>query len=177
MSTYIKELIQGELEQKVSDGKVKEFLVVSLMGVGGVDNNAMRGDLKQKGVQMFVVKNSLFKRALRNQNLDSAGSLFAGPCAVAIGGDSIVDAAKELVGWTKKVKTLELKGAFVDGTVLDAVAAVDLSKMPTLKELQSQMAGVITSPASRLAATISSQGSQISGYVKAIIEKAEKNAA
>ena len=96
---------------------------------------------------------------------------------MAIGGDSIVDAAKELVGWTKKVKTLELKGAFVDGTVLDAAAAVDLSKMPTLKELQSQMAGVITSPASRLAATISSQGSQISGCVKAIIEKAEKNAA
>ncbi len=177
MSTFVKELIQGELEQKVSEGNITEFLVLSLMGVGGNDNNAMRGDLKQKGVQMFVVKNSLFKRALRNQNLDSAGSLFAGPCAVAIGGDSIVVAAKELVGWTKKVKTLELKGAYVDGTVLDAAAAVDLANMLTLKELQSQMAGVITSPASRLAGTISSQGSQIAGCVKAIIERAEKNAA
>ncbi len=177
MSTYVKELIQGELEKKVSDGNVKEFLVVSLVGVGGDDNNAMRGDLKQKGVQMFVVKNSLFKRALRNQNLDAAGGLFSGPCAVAFGGDSIVDAAKALMGWSKKVKTLQLKGAFVDGTVLDAAAAVDLSKMPTLKELQSQISGVITSPASRLAGAISSQGSLIAGCVKAIIEKAEKNAA
>ena len=177
MSTYVKELIQGELEKKVSDGNVKEFLVLSLVGVGGNDNNAMRRDLKQKGVQMFVVKNSLFRRALRNQNLDSAGSLFSGPCAVAVGGDSIVDAAREVVAWTKKVKTLELKGAFVDGTILDGAAAVGLSNMLTLKELQSLIAGVIISPASRLAGTISSQGSQIAGCVKAIVEKAEKNAA
>jgi len=113
MSKYVKELIQGELEQRVVDGDVKEFIVFNLMGVPGVENNVMRGELKEKGVEMFVVKNSLFRRALRSKNMEVACDLFSGPCAVAYGGDSIVDAAKELVDWTKKVKAVKLKGAFL----------------------------------------------------------------
>ena len=48
MSKYVKELIQGELEQKVADGDVTEFIVFNVMGVAGVENNVMRGELKQK---------------------------------------------------------------------------------------------------------------------------------
>jgi len=177
MSKYVKELIQGELEQRVADGEVSEFLVFNLMGVPGVENNVMRGELKAKGVEMFVVKNSLFRRALRNKNLESACDLFNGPCAVAYGGDSIVDAAKELVDWAKKVKAVELKGAFLDGMILDDKGAKALAKMPTRRELQSQIAACIMSPASEIAGALVGPSSKIAGCVKTIIEKAEKDAA
>ena len=177
MSKYVKELIQGELEQRVADGDVKEFIVFNLMGVPGVENNVMRGELKQKGVEMFVVKNSLFRRALRSKNMESACGLFSGPCAVAYGGDSIVDAAKELVDWAKKIKAVTLKGAFLDGVVLDGNAAKDLAKMPTRRELQSQIASCIMSPASQIAGALIGPGSKVAGCVKTIIEKAEEKEA
>lgn len=177
MSKYVKELIQGELEQKVIDGEVKEFIVFNLMGVPGVDNNVMRGELKEKGVEMFVVKNSLFRRALRSQNMESACSLFSGPCAVAYGGDSIVDAAKELVDWAKKIKAVELKGAFLDGTLLDDKGAKELAKMPNRRELHAQIASCIMSPASQIAGALLGPGSKIAGCVKTVIEKAEEKAA
>jgi large subunit ribosomal protein L10 len=177
MSKYVKELIQGELEQRVADGHVKEFIVFNLMGVPGVENNVMRGELKQKGVEMFVVKNSLFKRALRGQDMESACDLFSGPCTVAYGGDSIVDAAKELVDWAKKVKSIQLKGAFLDGAVLDGKAANALAKMPTRRELHAQIASCAMSPASQIAGALIGPSSIIAGCVETLIENAEKDAA
>jgi large subunit ribosomal protein L10 len=177
MSKYVKELIQGELEQRVTDGDVKEFIVFNLMGVPGVENNVMRGELKEKGVEMFVVKNSLFKRALRSKDMESACDLFSGPCAVAYGGDSIVDAAKELLVWSKKVKAINLKGAFLDGTVLDGKAANELAKMPTRRELHAQIAACAMSPASQIVGALVGPSSKIAGCVKTVIENAEKDAA
>ncbi len=177
MSKYVKELIQGELEQRVTDGDVKEFIVFNLMGVPGVANNVMRGELKEKGVEMFVVKNSLFRRALRSKEMESACGLFSGPCAVAYGGDSIVDAAKELFDWAKKVKAIQFKGAFLDGMVLDGKAAQALAKMPTRRELHAQIAACAMSPASQIAGALVGPSSKIAGCVKTVIENAEKDAA
>jgi large subunit ribosomal protein L10 len=177
MSKYIKGLIENELKSVITDNSLSEFVVVSIMGVGGIDNNVMRGELKQKGVRLAVVKNSLFKRALASESLENAGDLFDGPCAIVYGGDSIVDVAKDLTDWKKKLGALKIKGAYLDGTLLDAKGAANLAKMPTRKELQAQVAATITAPGAKLAGSIAGPASLIAGCVKSIVEKAEKEAA
>jgi large subunit ribosomal protein L10 len=177
MSKYVKEALQAELEKRIVDEGIQDFLVINTKGIGGVDNNVMRGALKEKGIRLLVTRNALFCKALRNHEMEAAVDLFDGPCTIAYGGDSVVDVAKELVDWIKKLKRVELKGAFLDGSVLDSQGAEALSKMPTRAELQGRISAAVCGPGGRVGGALLGPAGIIAGCIKAIADKEDSQAA
>jgi large subunit ribosomal protein L10 len=170
-------LVQKEYEKRFNG--VTSFLVLQTIGINGIDNNVIRGGLKNKGIRMMVVKNSLMRKAMESLGCSDASRLFeAGPCTIAFGGDSIVDVAREIEVWANKKKGLVvIRGAYVEGQALNDKAAQSLSKMPTRPELQGQIAGAVLAPGANVVGAIAGPGKKIAGCLKSLIEKKEKEAA
>ncbi len=175
MTYYVKGLVQKQYEETFEE--VQDFVVLQCTGLGGTNNNRMRGALQEKGIRLAMVKNSMMRRALESLGQMPARDLFAaGPCTVAYGGDSVVDIAKELSEWAKKFDVIRFKGAYVEGSVLDEAGVKELAKMPSRAELQGQIVQTALTPGGNIAGALLGPGRVIAGCIKSIIEKFEEAA-
>ncbi len=165
----IKTLLVKEL---VEDWRgLQAFVVVCPIGLDAIVSNQLRASLTSKSIKMTVVKNSVARLALTQLDLAPAAELLDTPSAICYGGESVVDVARELVHWSKKANALRLRGAFCEGQILSAEQVYKLAAMPNRSELLAQIAGLIVSPAGRLASTLTSLGSRIAGSIKTLVEK------
>ncbi len=174
MSKPVKDLITKEISARF--GQLDSILVVNPIGLNAIDSNKMRMAFRAKKIEMEVVKNALAQRAFAGTKLEPVAKLLEGSCALVTGGDSIVDVAREVFGAMKKYKALQIRGAVVEGQVLDAKGAEVLSKMPSRAELMGQIVTIAKSPGSRVAGQIAAPASRIAGCIKALAEKLEKEA-
>jgi large subunit ribosomal protein L10 len=171
MSKPVKNLVMAELVKRYAG--VDSACVVELTGINGVATHKLRGSLRSKGIELHVIKNRLAKRALAETKLSPVREALEGPCALATGGSSIVDVAKELVRLRKDFPTLALKKTVVEGDT--SLVDVELvAKWKGKLETQGEVAMLAASPGRRLAGCIVSPGGKIAGCVKAIVEKLEK---
>lgn len=157
---------------------VEDALLISIRGIEANDNNVMRTTLQGKDIRVTVIRNNLARHAFAGTGLEGLGPLLEGPSAIAYGAESVVDVARELVEWAKKLEKLELKGAILEGQLYEGAAGVEkLSKMPTREEAIGQAVTLILSPARNLVGSLLGPGSSVVSLVKAIEERLEKGEA
>lgn len=173
MSKPVKEMITAEYERRFAD--LSGALVIDIRGIGANDNNGLRLSLAEKSICITVVKNTLAAKAFQGTPLESLGPALEGPCAIAYGADSVVEVARELVDWARKIDKLDLKGAVLDGTYFDGDTGVKaLSRYPTREEAQAKVVQLVLSPARNVVGCATSPGSTLLGIVKEIQERLEK---
>ncbi len=173
MSKTIKNLMIRDYETFFES--VDEALLVSLRGVSANDNNRLRMELQKKDIKVMVIRNSLARKAFSGTSLEGLEPALEGPSALAYGGTSVVDVARELVSWAKEIKALELKAGLLDGIYFDGPQGVEeLSKYPTREEAIANVVTLALSPGRNLAGAVKGPGGELGGLVKAIEEKLEK---
>jgi len=149
---------------------VDSACVVNLTGLNVQKTQEIRRDLTAKQMRMQVLKNSTARLAFSDGPLGPLASALSGPCALVTGGDSIVEAAKVLVHWSKEFSELGLKEAIVEGDS-DLLTVAQLSKMKGRLELVGEVAMLVSSPGRALAGCMSSPQGKIAGCLKAIADK------
>jgi large subunit ribosomal protein L10 len=173
MSKPIKEMIVTEYKRRFGD--IESAIIIDIRGVEANDNNDLRVDLQGKDIHITVLKNRLAKTAFEGTELESLTATLSGPSALVIGGDSVVDVARNLVDWAKKIKQLELKAAVLDGELFDGADGVKrLSDYPTKEEAQATVVQLVLSPAGNLVKAATSPGSNLLGIIKEIRTRLEE---
>ena len=123
----------------------------SYTGLLVTDMTALRRALREKEVRYKVVKNTLAFIAAENAGKPELKEIIQGPSAIAFGYGEPTDPAKALDDFIRETRSpLEIRGAVLDGRVLDSNQVQQLASLPSKDELVSQMLARMQSPISGL---------------------------
>ena len=157
-----------ELNEKFS--RAKSVYVADFRGLNVAAADNLRQRIRKGGAGDFeyrVAKNSVLRRA--SAGLDVAGLVdhFEGPTAVAISFSDPVGLAKILSDFAKDHEVFELKGAVVDGEVIDTAQIAALAKLPSMDALRGIIIGLLQAPATKLVRLLVEPGTQLARLVEA----------
>ncbi|MGI5846008.1 MAG: 50S ribosomal protein L10 [Alphaproteobacteria bacterium] len=126
------------------------IFVIENHGTSVKDFETLRRELAPVTSVFKVVKNRLFKLAVKNTSFNDIEKLMQRPTAVAIATDSLA-VTKVLANFAKTHPTISIVGGQMDAGLLDAQAIEQLSKLPSLLEIRGTIARILIEPASRIA--------------------------
>lgn len=169
MSKVVKEMMIEAIRERVGDAR--DFLVIDSSRLDAISDNKFRLALREKGIAVLGVKNTLAEKALQQLGAGSIRHVAQGPSALVWGGEDAVALSKEITRWAKQLEPLQIKGASIDGQPLDAKGVDALSKSPGRLELLAQLSGLLLSPGARLAGALLGPGGILQGQLKALSEE------
>ena len=146
-------------------------VVVANGGLTVAEMESLRGDLRESGANMRIVKNRLAKIAISGKPSEKITDLFQGPTALAYSEDPVA-AAKAVKKFSKGNDKLKILGGVMGEEILDLKAVDMLASMPSREELLGSIVLAITSPASNIAGALGAPASNIAGILETL-EKRE----
>jgi large subunit ribosomal protein L10 len=166
MSKYVKELVTDHLKQELEG--VQDLLLVNVVGLTANRASALRKALRDKGIKLLVVKNSLARRATEGTQLAPAFEGSEGTLAMVWGASDIVALAKEVVklAGDKDYAPFAARGGVMGGAALQADEVEKVSKWPSREEQLSLLLGQILSPGAALASQLISVGGALASQIK-----------
>ena len=136
-----KEEIIAKVEEGLKTAESVVFVGFKKMKLG--DQNAMRKELRAKGVSYYVAKKSLVERALVSKNVTGTMPVSKGETALVWSKDPIA-AAKGIFEFSKKFKdNLTLFGGVFQGAYQSQSEILTLATIPSREELYSKFVGML----------------------------------
>lgn len=141
-----------EVSAKFSEAA--SVVVVDYRGLTVEEVTELRKQLREAGVEMKVIKNSILSRAAEKAGLEGMKDVFVGPTAVAFSNEDVVAPAKIMNEFAEKAQALEIKGGVIEGKVSSVEELVALAKLPNREGLLSMLLSVLQAPVRNVAYAI-----------------------
>lgn len=150
----LKEAFVDELAEKLKNSACG--VLVDYKGINVASDTKLRKELREAGVDYFVVKNTLLKRALEKAGLPGLDEHLEGTTAIGLAKEDIIIAPKILYKQVEASKgAFRIKAGFIDGAITDEATIVEYAKLPSKEVLVSKLLFMLQSPMQRMAIAIS----------------------
>jgi len=125
-------------------------VVTDYRGLTVTDAMELRRGLRENDATFVVTKNTLARLAAKKAGLDDLLPMLEGPTAVAfLKGDAFAG-AKALLDLTKRFPAVQVKGALVDGMIMDGEQARGLASLDSREVSLGKIAGMLQAPLARM---------------------------
>jgi large subunit ribosomal protein L10 len=148
----------GLLFKEISENRIKNNLkesnsvfIVKYSGLSSPALTHLRQSLKNSNASLFVVKNSIARRALKNSGLEPFIEAIEGPCGLIFVKEEPVNASRVLYDFSRDHEQLRLEGGILKDEILTRVDIERLSRLPTKEILRIQVILALKSPMASLA--------------------------
>lgn len=141
MNRIEKSAVIERLQTALAD--VPAVIVADFKGLTVEKATELRSALRKANVHFEVVKNTLARKAVTGTVKENLGELFKGNSAIAYHSEDPTAPAKILTDFVKDTPQITVRGAWLDGRLLDAKGVEQLSKLPGKDALRSKLLSVL----------------------------------
>lgn len=134
----------AELKEKISASVTG--VIVDYKGITVADDTALRKELRENGVEYFVVKNTILSRAVEGTELEGIKSVLEGTTAIALSKEDYTAAARILCKFADDHENFKVKSGFLDGKVADVATITAIAKLPSKEVLLATVCNVLQAP-------------------------------
>ena len=147
-----KKQIVAEVAEKVKNSVAG--VIVDYTGTSVSDDTALRKELREAGIDYFVVKNTLLGRALEGTDLEGIKEVLEGTTAIAISNEDHTAAARILSKFASSHESFKIKAGYLDGKQIDLATIDSLAKLPTREVLLATVVGAFQAPIAAFARAV-----------------------
>lgn len=167
----VKQYKVDEVALLVNKLKDKNNLILTnYSGIMVKDLSKLRKTLRSKNADYRVVKNTLFKRALKEVGIQGLDDYLKGPVAVAFMKEEISDVAKAFKDFAKEVEKFSYTAGILDNVVYSQEQIKRLADLPSKEVLLAQTMGLINGPARGIAVGMNQIMASLARGIKAVAE-------
>jgi large subunit ribosomal protein L10 len=162
----------GEYVDMLQDSHAVVFVQLQGLTVGEVTD--LRTRIREAGGKYHVVKNTLFRRALREADMVVPDTI-QGPIAVTFCPEDVAPVVKVVEDFGKSVegRMFSIVGGIIEQDALAAEQAQALASLPTKDQLFAQILAGINAPGTQLAGVVASGIRQVLSVIQARVEQLE----
>lgn len=147
-----KNSIISDVQQKVNHSPF--VILVNYAGLKVSEFTELRQRLFNVKSECRVVKNTLLRKALQNENLPDLQDHLNGQSAVVIGEKDVFAACKVLKNFQAEFKKPEIRIGILDRSVISKEQVLEYADVPSREVLLGKILGLLKAPASKVAAII-----------------------
>jgi len=164
-----KQIISSEYVKRLNASPF--FIVVDYRGLKVGPINELRKRLGKAGAEMHVVKNSLFRLAVKEAGVVDLGAALAGQLAVVTGPKDVSAAAKVVKSFAAEFAKPKIKFGYLKNQRLEAEQILVLADLPSIEVMRGRLLGVLEGPATKLVTLLNTPATQLARVLKARQEK------
>jgi len=171
----IKQYKIDEVSSMVAQLKEKgNIILTNYSGIRVKDLSKLRKTLRTKNADYRVVKNTLFKRALKEVGIEGLDDYLKGPVAVAFARDDAGEIAKALKDFAKDVEKFSYSAGYLDNVLYNQDQIKTIADLPSREVVLAQLMGMVNGPARGIAVGMNQIMASLARGIKAVAEAQNK---